>query len=560
MRGGGTPCYDNEWNGDDLLPGLPNHLAQLCLAKVPAPVLFSVCKSWRRLLYNSPSFPAFLCLYFLLGDELCSEDFVENGHFHGGNRSLSQKVAENECFYGRADEETHHQAEEAVADITVYDSSEDAENHLFESGEAKRTSQIVERNHQSEFRGTQHLDYEEIADESYRTEFDYHHHYHELGKRKRHHPRGEFRKRNHIDEEELNERTHHHLYHQRNHIDEEEINERTHHHHQRERQQQHTQHSSTNLTWTAFDPLSGHWEALPPPPPHRPFLLRSPTFLSRTLPIQTLTAYGHLLTIAATTSPLLPALPRPLAFNPQSRCWRFGPALPAPRRWCATGALGPTVVVASGTGCQFNQTVARSTLAWSMDQLPWCWREVACMKNTRFAREAIEATAYKGRLCMVNVRAGLVREGVVYDGGRDEWEAMPEGMLTGWPAGPVVGMEGSDEMYGVDEREGVLKRYEEERGEWKEVVKVEEMRGAEGAAAGGGRVCVIGEGGRVCVVVEVAREVRRVWMVRPPARRRMVAVHVLPRMGPVAVPWSMHPFEECRRLAGYSGLWTDSFC
>ncbi|PQM36946.1 F-box/kelch-repeat protein SKIP25 [Prunus yedoensis var. nudiflora] len=47
------------------LPGLPNHLAQLCLAKINPSILFSVCHSWRRLIY-SPSFPPFFSLYALL--------------------------------------------------------------------------------------------------------------------------------------------------------------------------------------------------------------------------------------------------------------------------------------------------------------------------------------------------------------------------------------------------------------------------------------------------------------------------------------------------------------
>ncbi|KAL2236816.1 UNVERIFIED_CONTAM: F-box/kelch-repeat protein SKIP25 [Sesamum indicum] len=47
-----------------LLPGLPDHVAQLCLSLVPPSVLFSICHSWRRLIY-SPSFPPFLSLYAL---------------------------------------------------------------------------------------------------------------------------------------------------------------------------------------------------------------------------------------------------------------------------------------------------------------------------------------------------------------------------------------------------------------------------------------------------------------------------------------------------------------
>ncbi|KAL2236165.1 UNVERIFIED_CONTAM: F-box/kelch-repeat protein SKIP25 [Sesamum indicum] len=47
-----------------LLPGIPDHIAQLCLSLVPPSLLYSVCHSWRRLIY-SPSFPPFLSLYAL---------------------------------------------------------------------------------------------------------------------------------------------------------------------------------------------------------------------------------------------------------------------------------------------------------------------------------------------------------------------------------------------------------------------------------------------------------------------------------------------------------------
>ncbi|RCV18269.1 hypothetical protein SETIT_3G286700v2 [Setaria italica] len=48
-----------------LLPGLPDHLAQLCLASLPPHLLHAVCQPWCRLLY-SPSFLPFLSLYAVL--------------------------------------------------------------------------------------------------------------------------------------------------------------------------------------------------------------------------------------------------------------------------------------------------------------------------------------------------------------------------------------------------------------------------------------------------------------------------------------------------------------
>lgn len=50
-----------------LLPGLPDHLAQLCLSPLPPRLLHAVCRPWRRLMYT-PSFPPFLSLYALLDD------------------------------------------------------------------------------------------------------------------------------------------------------------------------------------------------------------------------------------------------------------------------------------------------------------------------------------------------------------------------------------------------------------------------------------------------------------------------------------------------------------
>ncbi|XP_065869025.1 F-box/kelch-repeat protein SKIP25 [Euphorbia lathyris] len=59
-----------------LIPGLPDHVAQLCLSRVPPSLLYSVCYSWRRLIYT-PSFPPFLSLYTILSSTN-SENDVSN--------------------------------------------------------------------------------------------------------------------------------------------------------------------------------------------------------------------------------------------------------------------------------------------------------------------------------------------------------------------------------------------------------------------------------------------------------------------------------------------------
>ncbi|GAB4834838.1 hypothetical protein Ancab_033106 [Ancistrocladus abbreviatus] len=55
----------------NIIPGLPDHIACLCLSKLHPSLLYSVCSAWRRLVY-SPLFPPFLSLYFLGGPSLNS--------------------------------------------------------------------------------------------------------------------------------------------------------------------------------------------------------------------------------------------------------------------------------------------------------------------------------------------------------------------------------------------------------------------------------------------------------------------------------------------------------
>ncbi|KAH6790963.1 KAR-UP F-box 1 [Perilla frutescens var. frutescens] len=68
---------------ESLLPGIPDHLSQLCLSLVPPSKLYSVCRSWRRLIY-SPSFPPFFSLYAL---------FLPAQNYH--NHHLSNTVEFN---------------------------------------------------------------------------------------------------------------------------------------------------------------------------------------------------------------------------------------------------------------------------------------------------------------------------------------------------------------------------------------------------------------------------------------------------------------------------------
>lgn len=156
------------------------------------------------------------------------------------------------------------------------------------------------------------------------------------------------------------------------------------------------------------------------------------------------------------------------------------------------------------------------------------WEKKRDLRHGRFSREAIDAVGWRGKLCMVNVKGdAAAKEGIVYDVERDTWQEMPRGMLHGW-RGPVGAM-AETVMYGVDDANGALRKYNEEKDAWEEIImESERLRGAEQVVAEGGRVCVVSGGG--ISVVDVTAAPARIWVVELPAGLEAAAVHVLPRV------------------------------
>ncbi|XVF00017.1 hypothetical protein REPUB_Repub03eG0249900 [Reevesia pubescens] len=280
--------------------------------------------------------------------------------------------------------------------------------------------------------------------------------------------------------------------------------------------------SNNQIKFLSFDPISSKWEAVPPPPAPLHLLLHHPSFISRNLPVQSISVCGNLLVLLAATAPdFNPALPRPLIFSPLSRSWSLGPPMATPRRWCAAGASGPAVYVASGIGSNFSTDVARSLERWDLDAMRW--KKMRQLKDGRFSRDAIEAVSWRGKLCMVNV----AKQGTIYDTKNDIWEDMPEGMVGGW-RGPVTSMD-EDVLYAVDEGKGVITRYNQDTDDWGQIMKSERLRGARQMAAGGGRLCVICSDGEI-LVIDVVMAPPRLWVVESPPGLEPLGVHVLPRM------------------------------
>ncbi|CAH8392245.1 unnamed protein product [Eruca vesicaria subsp. sativa] len=289
------------------------------------------------------------------------------------------------------------------------------------------------------------------------------------------------------------------------------------------------------IRFMCFDPVSSKWDPLPPPPPELPLnriIHRHPSYISFNLPIQCVSAAGKLVLIAGSNQELSPAISHPLIFDPVSSSWTSGPPIKSPRRWCATGACGGDIYIASGVSSQFSTTVAKSIEKLGLtDHNHNNWEKLREMRDLRFSREAIDAVGWSRKLLMVNVKGDAVKEGAIYDVVKDDWEVMPEEMVAGW-RGPVAAME-EEKLYSVDERNGTVRIYDEEKREWGEVRVVdggeEMLKGAQQATAVAGKLCVVTGGGRI-VVVDVRAEPAKIWSVENPLGLEPVSVHVLPRM------------------------------
>ncbi|XP_043696252.1 F-box/kelch-repeat protein SKIP25 [Telopea speciosissima] len=365
-----------------LLPGLPDHLAQLCLSLVPPSLLYSVCHSWRRLIY-SPSFPPFLSLYTL--------------------------------FYSSS----------TTAATTTTTTT---------------TSFLRNQSHQP------------------------------------------------------------------------------------------NQLQPNPIEFLSFDPISSKWNRLPPPPSdsnHGPLLLRHPSFLSRNLPIQSVSVSNHVVLLAGTNPNLLPALSHPHIFHPNSNQWRIGPPFSTPRRWCAAGATNGKLYMVSGVGSHYSPDVARSAQRCDLRNEEWVWEKVAAFKDGRFSRDAVEAVGWRGKLCMVNLKGNAPKEGAIYDVENDQWEGMPEGMLIGWN-GPATAME-EEVIYVVDEDRGMLRKYNPERDCWEEVIQSTHLKGAAQIAAASGKICAVHAGGVGIIVVDMLITPPRILTIETPPLLHALSVHILPR-------------------------------
>nr|XP_043620986.1 F-box/kelch-repeat protein SKIP25-like [Erigeron canadensis] len=297
-------------------------------------------------------------------------------------------------------------------------------------------------------------------------------------------------------------------------------------------------HDST-LKLSSFDPISNEWKAVTLTPPQlRRVSFRHPSFIARNLPVQSYSLAGNLVLLAGTSGDLLPAVSHPLVFNPLSNTWASGPPLTNPRRWCAAGVSRASVVVASGIGSHFTQTVSRSVEKWVYPESNLfdkkseisngVWKKMKSLSNSKFSMEAIDAIGCKDKLYMVNGKGAYGKEGVVYDVNSDEWSEMPADILGGW-RGPAAAMD-EKIIYIVDESKGVLRKYDDVMKLWVDVLENEMLKGAEHIAAGGGRVCVVRGGGVGIVVVDVVASPPRLLVVDTPAGEQVLRLHILPRM------------------------------
>ncbi|GKB27766.1 F-box/kelch-repeat protein SKIP25 [Tanacetum coccineum] len=258
-------------------------------------------------------------------------------------------------------------------------------------------------------------------------------------------------------------------------------------------------HHNQTLKLHSYDPISSKWTTIDSPPHLKCLTRRQPSFISRNLPIQSLSFSGQLVLIAATTirnNQPSPAFTHPILFDPLSNSWSLASPLTTPRRWCAAGAFQETLIIASGVGTHYTQSVSHTCEKWVLLKNDTndhkrkishgFFEKMRNLKNSKLCREAIDAVGLRGKLCMVNVKGDYAKEGFVYEIENDEWVDMPAGMLAGWK-GPAAAMD-EKVIFVVDEKKGVLRRYDEDKDCWVDVVVDERLKEAEYIAAGGGRV------------------------------------------------------------------------
>ncbi|CAI9775646.1 unnamed protein product [Fraxinus pennsylvanica] len=164
-----------------------------------------------------------------------------------------------------------------------------------------------------------------------------------------------------------------------------------------------TQNQANSIEFSSFDPISNKWWSFPPPPPDPPlgFLFRHRSFISRELPIQSVS--GNLVLLAATADEFLPALSRPIIFNPLFQKWTYGPHYPL-----LGGCAPPELPAMSYTlRVELGPTTTPR------------WERMGALKHGKFSRDAIDAIGWRGKLCMVNVKGDGTKEGAVYDVQRD---------------------------------------------------------------------------------------------------------------------------------------------
>lgn len=311
--------------------------------------------------------------------------------------------------------------------------------------------------------------------------------------------------------------------------------------------------ADAGVSFAAYDPLAGRWDALPSPPmPSPPPMLWHPSFLARRLPLQSVAAAGRLVLVSGSTQSLHPALSRPLVFDTstQPHPRHVGSSARGsryPRTTCARPARARPRVRRRGVGAGYDPAVARSGATWD----PRPRRPAAAWEPIRRCAtggSAAEAVCSGGKVCMVNLRTPGAKEGAVFDLRAGRWEDMPPGMLAGWK-GPAAASPPDDgeTIYVVDEERGALTAYDWGADRWRTVAESDRLKGAAEMTVAGGKACVVALGGGKVLIVDVtpppppppaARRESwaapppppRMWEVAAPGGKRVVSLHVLPRM------------------------------
>lgn len=292
--------------------------------------------------------------------------------------------------------------------------------------------------------------------------------------------------------------------------------------------------SSRRFLWFAYDPLPGIWHQLPDMPEEVDFQLSSPGLIGVSFSVQTLSTRDKLFVVAGLKSgageQLQPALDAPFVFDIKKGAWSKGSSFRVPRKWCACGVADGKLLLASGCGREWDESVSKS--AEMYDPVADTWETVREMSTSKMSGEAMNAVSVGGKLHLSSGNGIFLKAGLVFDPATGEWTAMGAALKRGWRPSTVA-LDGR--FVSLDDIAGKLEVFDSELDCWETLLEDPRLQRMRNLTSCMGKLCgsvTTDGGGNVLRIVDTLT-VPPTFRDVPVPQGELVAVQVA---DPIALP------------------------